>query len=190
MEKVDLTQVYFQKSQDPENKVMDVKETLTMSFEDAPFSVVMSQIGEALGMPVVWAVGTEEFLISGVFSDVSAMSVLVAIGRRYGFTVSQYDGIVFVGNRDDLSQVTSVVRFPASEEDVTALSSVLSSGGKLSRCGSSLLVSDGLPFVRQFFHTIDDLKEMNHTEKAFHRYSKQKRGQLRLPQTQESEQHW
>ncbi len=133
---------------------------ISMSFDQVPFSVAMSEISSVTGVSIVWGQEADKTYISGVYEDVDVSSLLSAIAKRYGLAVSDFDGVIFLGSPSSSDLVSVVVRCPFIDSTVlSSFQSCLSEVGKVAQVGNCFLVSDYVLNVKKFFRVVDSLRE-------------------------------
>lgn len=133
---------------------------ISMTFDQVPFAVAMSEISSVTGVSIVWGQEADRTYISGVYDDVDVSSLLSAIAKRYGLAVTDFDGVIFLGSPSQSDLVSVVVRCPFIDEIVLpSFQSCLSEVGKVAQVGNCFLVSDYVLNVRKFFRVVDSLRE-------------------------------
>ncbi|MBP3695247.1 MAG: hypothetical protein J6J31_12535 [Thermoguttaceae bacterium] len=137
-----------------------MSEKISMSFDQAPFSVAMAEISSVTGVPIVWGQEADKTYISGIYEEVDVNSLLLAIGKRYGLGLSNLDGVYFMGTPSQSDFVSIVVRSPfADPQLMPAVQSCLSENGKIAVFGSCYVISDYVYNVRKVVGVIDSLRE-------------------------------
>lgn len=157
-----LENYHFQKTQIKNENFLDFTGTVSMSFDNVPFGVAMSNISAESGVTIVWGLDADETVISGVYTDVSISQLLLAISRRYNMQlVNLGEGVFFigVGSRSDI--VSLVVRSPSSDvsECVKSLEGCCSEFGRISSIGNCILVSDYLDQVKKIHSVCEKIRE-------------------------------
>jgi len=137
-----------------------IQGSLSMTFDQVPFSVAMTEISSKTGVAIVWSQEADKSYISGTYDGVDVYSLLLAIGKRYRLSVTNYDGVVFLGSDQSADAVSLVVRSPFVDQQISeGLKLCLSSSGQIVEVGSCYVVKDTAYNVKKFVETLNSLRE-------------------------------
>jgi len=132
---------------------------VTARFASCNFRDGMRQLTELTGVPISWDKSLDKEVIDGVFIEQPIDEVLEFLSRRLNVTVTDVQGMYFLGTVRQGDFVSAVVRVPpvAKDELQSALSSV--SSGKATIIGSFIWITDTLENVRKLISDLDVIRE-------------------------------
>jgi hypothetical protein len=156
----DLFKYNFERSYEESDLSVSMGKNVMVSFDGVSFSVAMSALSAEYNVPIVWAKNLDNEVIFGTFSDVSILSVLRMISRRFNASVSDVGGIYYVGNIEQYDRAYAVVRLPAVDrsELITAISTSLASNGTSNIVGGCLWLSSDLETLQKLINTVESLR--------------------------------
>lgn len=137
-----------------------IKGNLSMTFDQVPFSVAMTEISNKTGVAIVWGQEADKSYISGTYDGVDVYALLLAIAKRYRLSVTNYEGVIFLGSDQSADAVSLVVRSPfVSEQMGESLKQCLSTSGRIVEVGSCFVVTDTGYNVKKFVEVMSTLRE-------------------------------
>ena len=157
-----LDEYSFERSVD---KVVELKsanvQTINMRFDGLSLKEAMTLLTDQTGVSIVWAQGLDEMKLYGSYFGEPLPTVLESVARRVNASLSEVNGIYFLGESFSNEVVTAVVRnLPIENKELLdALQKGVSDHGKVSVVGGSLYVSDNLENVRKLLVDIEMLRE-------------------------------
>ena len=157
-----LSDIRFERT--PEHAVQSSKQEdrlVTARFAGCNFRDGMRQLTELTGRPISWDKSLDTETIEGVFVDQPLDVVLELLSRRLKVSVTESQGVYFLGTVREGDFVSAVVRVPpvSREELTSALSSVSRGSGKATIIGSFIWISDTLENVRKLVSDLDVIRE-------------------------------
>jgi type II secretory pathway component GspD/PulD (secretin) len=155
-----VSEVRFERT--PERVVENSKNDerlVTARFASCNFRDGMRQLTELTGCPISWDKSLDNETLDGVFVDQPLNDVLTFLARRLNVSVSDKEGMYFLGTVRSGDMVSAVVRVPpvSREELESALSSMGS--GKATIIGSFIWITDTLDNVQKLIADLDVIRE-------------------------------
>ena len=132
---------------------------VTARFAHCNFRDGMRQLTNLTGIPISWDKSLDNETIDGVFIEQPLGDVLEFLSRRLNVSVTEQQGMYFLGTIRSGDHVSAVIRIPPVSRD--ELQSALSSfsNGKATIIGSFIWVSDTLENVRKLVADLDIIRE-------------------------------
>jgi len=158
----------FEKKIEKEETIKTVNtEKISVRFDGLTMREGMTLLTDQTGISIIWAQGLDNTTLYGSYFDEPLGLVLESVARRVNASVTEIDGIYYIGETNSNDVVTAVVRMIPAEktELLTALQKGVSDRGKIAVVGGSLYISDTFENVRKLLLDLEKLRQ--HAEHAY-----------------------
>jgi hypothetical protein len=147
-------------------RVMDYGK-ITARFDGLTMAEGMTLLTDQTGVSIIWGQSLDRVVLYGSYFGESLPIVLESVARRCGASVTEFNGIYFIGDSTKNDVVTTVIRMIPTEkkELLDALQKGVTEQGKVAVVGSSLYISDNLENVRKLMRDIEKMRE--HAEHTY-----------------------
>ncbi|MDO4628511.1 MAG: hypothetical protein Q4C70_04965 [Planctomycetia bacterium] len=143
-----------------EQKFQQVEGRISMTFDNTPFPLAMTEISNQTGVSIVWGKDADNTYISGTFTETDVNALLLAIARRYEMGLSDFDGVLFMGKPSQADFYSFVLRVPFNDKNLLApLQACLSETGKIEVFGTCYVVSDYVYNIKKVVSVVSSLRE-------------------------------
>lgn len=134
---------------------------VSIRLEGVPLPQAMRALTEASGKAIAWDASLDTVNVIGSFVDQPLSSVLEVVARRANTSVSEIDGIYYLGEYRSRDMATAVVRVPPvdREELKNALDQLKSENGKVSLVGSFIWLSDTFDIIRKILADLEEIRK-------------------------------
>ena len=163
-----LDEYQFEKRLEREEEIKTINtEKISVRFDGLSIREGMTLLTDQTGVSIVWAQGLDNAILYGSYFEESLGLVLESVARRVGASVTEINGIYYIGDANLNDVVTAVVRMIPTEKEelLTALKQGVSDRGKVAVVGGSLYISDTFENVRKLLVDLEKLRE--HAEHAY-----------------------
>lgn len=163
-----LEHYQFEKTFERESEMKTVNtEKIAVRFDGLSMREGMTLLTDQTGVSIIWAQNLDNAMLYGSYFDEPLGLVLESVARRVNASVSELNGIYYIGDANRNDVVTAVVRMIPTEKQelLSALEKGVSDQGKVAVVGGSLYISDTYENVRKLLSDIEKLRE--HAEHAY-----------------------
>ena len=140
-------------------EVIKESQLVTARFASANFRDVMRQLTELTGHPISWDMSLDNQTIDGVFIDKPLGEVLEFLSRRLNVSVTETNGMYFMGTVREGDFVSAVVRIPPVERRELESTLQRVTKGNAFVIGSFIWITDTLENVRNLVADLDVIRE-------------------------------
>ena len=163
-----LDQYAFEKTIEKAAELKTVNtEKITVRFDGLTLKEGMTLLTDETGVSIIWGQSLDSATLYGSYFGEPLGLVLESVARRVGASVTEFNGIYYIGDSNRNDVVTAVVRMIPTErkELLDALQKGVTDQGKVAVVGGCLYISDNLENVRKLLVDIEKLRE--HAEHAY-----------------------
>jgi hypothetical protein len=132
---------------------------VTARFASCNFRDGMRQLTELTGCPISWEKTLDNETVDGVFVDKPLNEVLDLLSRRLNVSVTESQGMYFLGTVRPGDMVSAVVRIPPVDREELKITLSSLGSGKTTIIGSFIWINDTLENVRKLVSDLDVLRE-------------------------------
>ena len=163
-----LDRYAFEKTIEQADELKTVnREKITVRFDGLTMREGMTLLTDETGVSIIWGQSLDSATLYGSYFGEPLAMVLESVARRVGASVTEINGIYYIGDSNRNDVVTAVVHMIPTErkELLDALQKGVTDQGKVAVVGGSLYISDNLENVRKLLADIEKLRE--HAEHAY-----------------------
>lgn len=135
--------------------------SITVRFDDIPFSQAMGILTQETLVPIVWSSSLDATTARGIFNGVPLSAVLDVLARRAGASCTEIGGVYYIGDVKREDRAFAVVRIPpvAKAEFLQAVKDSCSIESAVSVVGSCVWICDTLESLRKVCAAVETIRE-------------------------------